>query len=146
VLDELGNAEKVRIGGLVQLAVRMKPATKARKGRNPATGEEITISAKPASFDLRARPLAKAASRNLSPERASREQTRRRSLLVLSERLLNIGRDDRPLTDAGVVLVPGPHRIADLRARPTPPVARPLAAPAVVLAARGSGCRSWRTA
>ena len=25
-----------------------KPATKARKGRNPATGEEITIAAKPA--------------------------------------------------------------------------------------------------
>jgi DNA-binding protein HU-beta len=58
VLDELGNAEKVRIGGLVQLTVRVKPAQKARKGRNPATGEEITIGAKPASVDLRARPLA----------------------------------------------------------------------------------------
>ena len=60
VLEELGNAEKVRIGGLVQLTVRVKPATKARKGRNPATGEEITIAAKPAGVDLRARPLAKA--------------------------------------------------------------------------------------
>jgi DNA-binding protein HU-beta len=60
VLDELGNAEKVRIGGLVQLVVRVKEATKARPGRNPATGEEITISAKPASVTLRARPLAKA--------------------------------------------------------------------------------------
>ena len=58
VLDELGNAEKVRIGGLVQLTVRVKPAQKARTGRNPATGEEITIGAKPASVDLRARPLA----------------------------------------------------------------------------------------
>ena len=37
VLDELGNAEKVRIGNLVQLTVRVKPAQKARKGRNPAT-------------------------------------------------------------------------------------------------------------
>jgi hypothetical protein len=44
-------------------------------------------------------------------------------------------------------------RFVRRRARPeflcedqTPPVARPLAAPAVVLAARGSGCRSWRTA
>ena len=60
VLEELGNAEKVRIGGLVQLVVRVKDATKARPGRNPATGEEITISAKPASVTLRARPLAKA--------------------------------------------------------------------------------------
>lgn len=60
VLEELGNAEKVRIGGVVQLVVRVKEATKARPGRNPATGEEITISAKPASVALRARPLAKA--------------------------------------------------------------------------------------
>jgi DNA-binding protein HU-beta len=60
VLAELGNAQKVRIGGLVQLTVRVKPASKARKGRNPATGEEITIAAKPAAVDLRARPLAKA--------------------------------------------------------------------------------------
>jgi nucleoid DNA-binding protein len=60
VLEELGNAQKVRVGGLVQLTVRVKPAQKKRKGRNPATGEEITIAAKPASVDLRARPLAKA--------------------------------------------------------------------------------------
>ena len=60
VLEELGNAQKVRIGGLVQLTVRVKPATKKRPGRNPATGEEITIAAKPASVDVRARPLAKA--------------------------------------------------------------------------------------
>ena len=59
VLEEVGNAEKVRIGGLVQLTVRLKPATKARPGRNPATGEEMTIAAKPASVDVRARPLAK---------------------------------------------------------------------------------------
>ena len=60
VLGEIGNAQKVRIGGLVQLTVRVKPAQKTRKGRNPATGEEITIAAKPASVDLRARPLAQA--------------------------------------------------------------------------------------
>jgi DNA-binding protein HU-beta len=59
VLEEVGKAEKIRIGGLVQLTVRLKPATKARKGRNPATGEEITIAAKPASVDVRARPLAR---------------------------------------------------------------------------------------
>ena len=63
VLGEIGNAQKVRIGGLVQLTPRVKPATKKRQGRNPATGEEITIAAKPASVDLRARPLAKAKGR-----------------------------------------------------------------------------------
>jgi len=59
VLDEIGNAEKVKIGNLVQLTVRVKPATKARVGRNPATGEEIPIGPKPASVDVRARVLAK---------------------------------------------------------------------------------------
>jgi DNA-binding protein HU-beta len=59
VLEEIENAQKVKIGGLVQLTVRVKPATKARKGRNPATGEEITIAAKPASVDIRARALTK---------------------------------------------------------------------------------------
>jgi nucleoid DNA-binding protein len=60
VLEEVSNAEKVKIGNLVQLNVRVRPATKARKGRNPATGEEITIAAKPAAVALRARPLARA--------------------------------------------------------------------------------------
>ena len=59
VLSEIGNAEKVKIGSIVQFTVRVKPATKARLGRNPATGEEITIAAKPASVDVRARALAK---------------------------------------------------------------------------------------
>jgi DNA-binding protein HU-beta len=60
VLDQLGDAEKVRIGGVVQLTVRVKEATKARKGRNPATGEEITIAPKPAAVTVKARPLARA--------------------------------------------------------------------------------------
>jgi DNA-binding protein HU-beta len=60
ILEQLADAEKVRIGGVVQLVVRVKEATKPRQGRNPATGEEITISAKPASVALKARPLAKA--------------------------------------------------------------------------------------
>jgi len=72
ILEELGNAQKVRIGGLVQLTVRVKPAQKARKGRNPATGEEITIAAKPASVDLRARPLAKAKGALPSVQKARR--------------------------------------------------------------------------
>ena len=57
VLDNLRQARRVKIGNTVQLDVRLKPAAKARKGRNPATGAEITIAAKPASVDVRARPL-----------------------------------------------------------------------------------------
>jgi len=72
VLEELGNAQKVRLGGLVQLTVRVKPATKKRTGRNPATGEEITIAAKPASVDVRARPLAKAKAALPSVQKARR--------------------------------------------------------------------------
>src|SRR6478672_5220874 len=73
VLEELGNAEKVKIGGLVQLAVRVRPATKARKGRNPATGEEITIGPKPASVDVRARVLAKTKSALPSLQKARKK-------------------------------------------------------------------------
>jgi nucleoid DNA-binding protein len=72
ILEELGNAQKVRLGGIVQLTVRVKPAQKKRPGRNPATGEEITIAAKPASVDLRARPLAKAQTALPSVQKARR--------------------------------------------------------------------------
>jgi hypothetical protein len=67
-------AQKVRIGGLVQLTVRVKPATKKRLGRNPATGEQITIpaKAKPASVDVRARPLARAKQALPSVQKARR--------------------------------------------------------------------------
>jgi DNA-binding protein HU-beta len=60
VLEQIAAAEKVKIGNVVQIEVRLRPATKARPGRNPATGEEITISAKPASVTVKARPLTKA--------------------------------------------------------------------------------------
>ena len=72
VLEEIGNAQKVRIGGLVQLTVRVKTAQKKRKGRNPATGEEIDIAAKPATVDVRARPLAKAKDALPSVQKARR--------------------------------------------------------------------------
>lgn len=72
VLEELGNAQKVRIGGVVQLTVRVKPARTKRKGRNPATGEEIDIAAKPASVDVRARPLAHAKAALPSVQKARR--------------------------------------------------------------------------
>lgn len=45
--------------GLLKIYVHTKPATKERVGRNPATGEEITIKARPASKVVKARPLKK---------------------------------------------------------------------------------------
>jgi DNA-binding protein HU-beta len=72
VLEQLTNAQRVRIGRLVQLTVRVKPAQKKRPGRNPATGEEITIAAKPASVDVRARPLTAAKAGLPSVQKARR--------------------------------------------------------------------------
>ena len=43
--------------GLCKLTTKKKPATKARKGRNPFTGEDIMIKAKPASKTVRIRAL-----------------------------------------------------------------------------------------
>jgi DNA-binding protein HU-beta len=65
VLDQISNAEKVKIGGVVQIEARYRPPTSEREGRNPATGETITIAAKPASVAVKARPLAKA--KNAAP-------------------------------------------------------------------------------
>jgi nucleoid DNA-binding protein len=42
--------ERVPLGKLGKLALRLRPARKPRVGRNPATGEEITIKAKPAMY------------------------------------------------------------------------------------------------
>jgi DNA-binding protein HU-beta len=73
ILEEIGNAEKVQIGKLVQLTVKLKPASKARPGRNPATGEAITIKAKPASVDIKARPLKAAKDALPSVQKARRK-------------------------------------------------------------------------
>ena len=43
--------------GLCKMTTKKKPATKARKGRNPFTGEEIMIKAKPPSKTVRIRAL-----------------------------------------------------------------------------------------
>jgi len=47
------------IPGLMKLVVKRKPATKARKGVNPFTGEEMTFKAKPARNVLKIRLLKK---------------------------------------------------------------------------------------
>ena len=40
---------RVPLGRIGKVYAKVKPATKARKGRNPITGEEITIAAKKAT-------------------------------------------------------------------------------------------------
>jgi nucleoid DNA-binding protein len=69
VLDELtniieGHVKKKGIGefvlpGLLKITTVKKPATKARKGINPFTKEEVTFKAKPASISVKVRPLKK---------------------------------------------------------------------------------------
>ena len=65
--DELGKLIKNELGkkgpgvfnvpGLLKIKRVEKPATKAREGRNPATGEPIMIKAKPKRTVVRALPL-----------------------------------------------------------------------------------------
>ena len=43
--------------GFAKFVVVKKPATKARKGTNPFTGEEMMFKAKPARKIVRARPV-----------------------------------------------------------------------------------------
>lgn len=45
--------------GLMKIYVHEKKATPEREGRNPATGDPITIKAKPASKVVKVRPLKK---------------------------------------------------------------------------------------
>lgn len=43
--------------GLLKMKVVKKPATKARQGTNPFTGEQMMFKAKPASKKVRVMPL-----------------------------------------------------------------------------------------
>ena len=67
VFDALGDVIKPHVGksgpglfsipGLMKIKVVKKPATKARKGINPFTGEEMMFKAKPASRKVKILPL-----------------------------------------------------------------------------------------
>ena len=50
---------KFILPGLVKIEVKRKPATKARKGINPFTGEKTIFKAKPARNVVKIRPLKK---------------------------------------------------------------------------------------
>ena len=54
-----GAAGEFTVPGLMKCVVKRKPATKARKGINPFTGEEIMFKAKPARNIVKVRPLKK---------------------------------------------------------------------------------------
>jgi DNA-binding protein HU-beta len=56
-VDELTNGNRFRVVGLVQLEPKIRPARAARMGRNPRTGEDVQIEAKPADVVVRARVL-----------------------------------------------------------------------------------------
>ena len=67
VFDELGivierhikkrSPGKFMLPGLMKVEVKRKPATKARKGINPFTGEKTVFKAKPARRVVKIRPL-----------------------------------------------------------------------------------------
>lgn len=57
-VKETKRAGNFTIPGLVKLQAKNKAATPARPGRNPKTGEALTISAKPAKIVIRGRILA----------------------------------------------------------------------------------------
>ncbi|EDX90339.1 DNA-binding protein [Alcanivorax sp. VBW004] len=69
VFDELGDimeghlkkrgAGQFTLPGLLKIVTQKKPATKARKGINPFTGEATTFAAKPARTMVKVRPLKK---------------------------------------------------------------------------------------
>jgi nucleoid DNA-binding protein len=54
---ELKKAGVFVVPGFAKFVVIKKPATKARKGTNPFTGEEMMFKAKPARKIVRARPV-----------------------------------------------------------------------------------------
>lgn len=55
------------VAGLMKVQLQRKPATKARKGTNPFTGEEMMFKAKPARNVVKVRPLK--ALKDLAPKR-----------------------------------------------------------------------------
>lgn len=54
IVGALKDCERARFCGLT-VEPTLKKATKKRKGRNPQTGEEVDVSAKPASVNVKVR-------------------------------------------------------------------------------------------
>ena len=61
IASQLGKKgpQQFTLPGIAKIVVKHKPATKARKGVNPLTGEEMMFKAKPARNVVKIRPLKK---------------------------------------------------------------------------------------
>merc|ERR1712046_364514 len=57
--EQLKTAGKFKLGGALNLKLKKKPATPARKGVNPFTKQPCVFKAKPASKTVRALPMKK---------------------------------------------------------------------------------------
>merc|ERR1712188_93538 len=57
--QQLKSTGKFKLGGALNLKLKKKPATAARKGVNPFTKEPCVFKAKPASKTVRALPMKK---------------------------------------------------------------------------------------
>lgn len=57
MVTDLKKVGSFNVPGMMKVVLRRKPATKARKGINPFTGEEMMFKAKPASNVVKIRPL-----------------------------------------------------------------------------------------
>jgi DNA-binding protein HU-beta len=57
ITDNVASGEPVAISGFAKFARRDVPAKPRRRGRNPATGEEIWLNPKPASRSVKITPL-----------------------------------------------------------------------------------------
>ncbi len=57
MVTDLKKVGAFNVPGMMKVMLRRKPATKARKGINPFTGEETMFKAKPASNVVKIRPL-----------------------------------------------------------------------------------------
>lgn len=57
VLYHVDQCHRVKIGNLLQIEPKVKAKSKKRMGRNPQTGEQVEIAAKPASVRIAVRVL-----------------------------------------------------------------------------------------
>lgn len=57
MVTDLKKVGSFNVPGMMKVVLRRKPATRARKGINPFTGEEMMFKAKPATNVVKIRPL-----------------------------------------------------------------------------------------
>jgi nucleoid DNA-binding protein len=75
VTDTVAKGEPVAISGFAKYIRRDVPAKPRRRGRNPATGEEIWLNPKPASKSVRITPLKAFKDAVLTGKRASAKKS-----------------------------------------------------------------------